>query len=442
MRRQRHQGHRLGRLCGDVVVGDPYVILRTRRTRFARQRLLQQDDIDVGVGVEGFETRHEGVGAAQHGEAAVDRVSDQRAHRQHGLKLRHRCRRERRKAEPVALRGIEQKATKRARQGHGAEPPSGNAPGMDQEFGDFDGIVEGFGPDDAEFTAHRVEGLGRSGERSRVRHGGLPPCLRLAELDGDDRLAGRPGDFAGPRKPGNVGDRLHIDDDDFELRLASEERDVIGDGQTGFVPARDQIPDGARAAKNKAERANAAVEAIKTGATNAAAAAKEAAGIFDDLAALRKASNVTVKRKVERVPIRIVMKPKNMFFRAHPSDDMSLLSSLVHDESEDGSGTGHLYYIVPAMRSHPVLAPRLKFFMITAIITRANVVMLFPVPIAWPPGVKDYASWQALQDIVRRTKEGEWLSFAWLEDARNYQVTAARGEIDEPKWPEGTLADG
>jgi hypothetical protein len=56
--------------------------------------------------------------------------------------------------------------------------------------------------------------------------------------------------------------------------------------------------------------------------------------------------------------------------------------------------------------------------------------------------VKDYASWQALQDIVRRTKEGEWLSFAWLEDARNYQVTAARGEIDEPKWPEGTLADG
>jgi hypothetical protein len=197
----------------------------------------------------------------------------------------------------------------------------------------------------------------------------------------------------------------------------------------------------ARAAKNKAERADAAVEAIKTGATNAAAAAKEAANIFDDLAALRKASNVTVKRKVERVPIRIVMKPKNMFFRAHPSDDMSLLSSLVHDESEDGSGTGHLYYIVPAMRSHPVLAPRLKFFMITAIITRANVVMLFPVPIAWPPGVKDYASWQALQDIVRRTKEGEWLSFAWLEDARNYQVTAARGEIDEPKWPEGTLAD-
>jgi hypothetical protein len=195
----------------------------------------------------------------------------------------------------------------------------------------------------------------------------------------------------------------------------------------------------ARAAKGKAERAQATVDALKAGTTGAMTAAKEAASIFDDFAALRKASNVTVKRIVARPVIKITRKPKNMWFRAHPDPDMSLHASLFHDEAEDGSGTGQMYYIAPAMRDDPLLANRLRYFVITPIITRANVVLLWPVPVALQ-GAKNYAAWVSSKNIAD-TGRTEWVSFAWNEHARDYDLATAEGHIDEPKWPEGALND-
>jgi len=95
----------------------------------------------------------------------------------------------------------------------------------------------------ADFAAHRVEGLRCARERPGVGHRRLAARLRLPEFQGDDRLARRPGQAAGGLEACNVGDRFHIDADDLELRLAGEKRDVVGDRQTGFVAAGDQIFD-------------------------------------------------------------------------------------------------------------------------------------------------------------------------------------------------------
>src|SRR5258707_11622414 len=114
---------------------------------------------------------------------------------------------------------------------------------MDDEFDDLDRTIERIGADDAKLSAHRIERLGRPRERSRMRQSGLPARLRLPELDGDDRLAGRAREAAGGREPRDVGERLHIDDDDFEFRFAGKKSDVIGDRQAGLVAARDQILD-------------------------------------------------------------------------------------------------------------------------------------------------------------------------------------------------------
>jgi hypothetical protein len=78
--------------------------------------------------------------------------------------------------------------------------------------------------------------------------------------------------------------------------------------------------------------------------------------VFDDLASLRKASKLTVQRKAVLVNVAVDKPPNNAYFHCHREltlDDATVL--------RDNDGTSRTYYfIVPGMRAHPQLVPRLR----------------------------------------------------------------------------------
>ena len=61
-----------------------------------------------------------------------------------------------------------------------------------------------------------------------MRHRGVAAAFRLAEFYGDDGLAGGARHAARGLEFLDIGDRLDIDDDDFQLGLIGEEGDIVG----------------------------------------------------------------------------------------------------------------------------------------------------------------------------------------------------------------------
>ncbi len=141
----------------------------------------------------------------------------------------------------MTLGGVIQQPAEGAGQRYCADAPAAWRARVRQKLGDFDGIVERVGADDAEFAGDGVERFDRTGERAGMRHGGAAALLRLAELDRNDRLAGGAGVEGCGLELVEVRDRLDVDDDDFQFRLIGKERDVIGNAQAGFIAAGDQI---------------------------------------------------------------------------------------------------------------------------------------------------------------------------------------------------------
>ncbi len=74
-----------------------------------------------------------------------------------------------------------------------------------------------------------------------MRHRSVAAAFRLAEFYGDDRLAGGARHAARRLEFIDIGDRLDIDDDDFQLGLVGEKGDVVGDAEAGFVAAGDEV---------------------------------------------------------------------------------------------------------------------------------------------------------------------------------------------------------
>jgi hypothetical protein len=76
---------------------------------------------------------------------------------------------------------------------------------------------------------------------------------------------------------------------------------------------------------------------------------KDPSAIFDDLAALREASKLTVKRKTVLVNVPVGRPANNVHFRTHTTLKLENATVIKHKD-----GTRDVYYfIVPAMREHP-----------------------------------------------------------------------------------------
>jgi hypothetical protein len=111
------------------------------------------------------------------------------------------------------------------------------------------------------------------------------------------------------------------------------------------------------------------------------------ASIFNDLDVLRKASKLTVQRKAVLVNVAVDKPPNNCYFRAHPQWFMDDTTVLRDDEGRA------FYFVVPAMRAHPKLAPRLRWVTLAAIfLWPAGMVQLWPVPVT---GDRAFRVWKS-----------------------------------------------
>jgi hypothetical protein len=156
-----------------------------------------------------------------------------------------------------------------------------------------------------------------------------------------------------------------------------------------------------------------------------------AGNVFDDLDALRKASKLTVKRQTVLVNVSVGKPANNSFFRAHPTWYLED-STIVKD-----NGTGDIYYILPAMRDHPKLAPRLRWVWLTAIaIWPADIMQIWPVPILG--GGREFKPWRSARVAYELARE-KWVQIVWNETTSDYTVETAEGIDHQPYWPDKTF---
>src|SRR5262249_15418806 len=159
---------------------------------------------------------------------------------------------------------------------------------------------------------------------------------------------------------------------------------------------------------------------------------KDPSAIFDDLAALRTASKLTVKRKTVLVNVPVGKPPNNVHFRTHPT--LKLENATV---IKDKDGTSDVYYfVVPDMRGHPKLAPRLR--PVTIRLTGmgpGNGFLLWPVP-----EKTNFKTWRSEKTAAERA-ETEWMQMVWNEEKGDYDVEKAENIKIDPAWPKESFEE-
>ena len=151
--------------------------------------------------------------------------------------------------------------------------------------------------------------------------------------------------------------------------------------------------------------------------------------VFDDLTALRKASKLTVQRKTALVNVAVDKPASNLHFRCHRDlvlDDATVL--------RDNEGTSRAYYfVVPGMRMHPKLLPRLR--RVTLVLTSTwpgGNVLIWPVPIL---GEREFRVWKSARAAYELARE-QWVQMVWSEERTDYLIETAEGIEHEPTWPD------
>ena len=153
---------------------------------------------------------------------------------------------------------------------------------------------------------------------------------------------------------------------------------------------------------------------------------KDPSAIFDDLAALRKESKLTIKRKTVLVNVPVGKPPGNVHFRTHPT--LKLENATVIREKD---GTRDVYYfITPDMRGHPKLAPRLRpSTIMLACMWPGNGFLLWPVP-----EKTDFPSWRS-ENKAAELAQTEWVQMVWNPETNDFNVETTDNIKIEPAWP-------
>jgi len=154
----------------------------------------------------------------------------------------------------------------------------------------------------------------------------------------------------------------------------------------------------------------------------------DGSSVFDDLAALRKASKLTVQRKAVLVNVVVDKPSNNSFFRCHADltlDDATVL--------RDNEGTARTYYfVVPSMRAHAQLAPRLRAVTLALTSTwPSGGFLIWPVPIL---GDRDFRVWKSARAAFELARDC-WVQMVWNESLSDYQIETAEGLDHQPIWP-------
>ena len=158
------------------------------------------------------------------------------------------------------------------------------------------------------------------------------------------------------------------------------------------------------------------------------------ASVFDDLASLRKASKLVVQRKAVLVNVAVDKPANNSYFRCH--HELMLDEATVLRDSEGTSRA--FYFVVPAMRTHPQLAPRLR--PVTLALTStwpSGSILIWPVPIL---GERDFKVWKSTRAAYELARD-RWTQMVWNEALSDYQIETAEGIDHEPVWPGKTFSE-
>jgi hypothetical protein len=158
--------------------------------------------------------------------------------------------------------------------------------------------------------------------------------------------------------------------------------------------------------------------------------------IFDDLPGLRKKSKSTVVRKTVLVNVSVDRPASNVYFRVNADPEMTLDDCTILRDVEGSRKT--IYFVVPAMRGHPKLAPRLRQVTIAVVSTwPTGNVLLWPVPIL---GDSTLAAWRSARAAFELA-QSQWVQIVWAGERGDYQVETAEGIDREPVWPDKKLSE-
>ena len=154
--------------------------------------------------------------------------------------------------------------------------------------------------------------------------------------------------------------------------------------------------------------------------------------VFENLSELRKAQKLTVQRKTVLVNVAVDKPANNSYFRAHK--DWVLDEATVIKDPDSGT----YYFVVPNMRSHPKIAPRIRWVTLAPIsVWPANTVIIWPVPIL---GTRDFKAWKSARAAYELARE-RWVQLAWSESQSDYVVEIAEGIDHTPTWPDKTFEE-
>lgn len=157
--------------------------------------------------------------------------------------------------------------------------------------------------------------------------------------------------------------------------------------------------------------------------------------VFDDLASLRKEQKLTVKRKAVLVNVTVGRPADNVHFRAHPQHELD--GATVLRDSDSGRA---IYFVVPGMRTHPKVAPRIRRVTLALICTwPGNVPIIWPVPIV-EEGRREFKVWKSARAAYNLSRE-HWTQIVWNEEKSDYDVETTDGISSEPVWPEKTFEE-
>jgi hypothetical protein len=156
--------------------------------------------------------------------------------------------------------------------------------------------------------------------------------------------------------------------------------------------------------------------------------------VFDDLANLRKVSKLTVQRKAVLVNVTVDKPPNACYFRCHRElmlDDSTVL------RAEEGTNRT-FYYVVPGMRKHPRLEPRLR--RVTLVLTStwpSGDVLIWPVPILTE---REFKVWKSARRAYELALD-QWVQMVWSEASSDYQIEISEGVDHAPVWPQKTFEE-
>lgn len=175
--------------------------------------------------------------------------------------------------------------------------------------------------------------------------------------------------------------------------------------------------------------------ALKSKSCATADAQPNPTSIFDDLHTLRKQSKLTVVRKTVLVNVAVERPASNVYFRVNPDPEMQLDATVLVD-SEGAKKV--IYFVPPAMRSHPKLAPRLRQVTIAVVTTwPAGNILLWPVPIL---GDSTLAAWRSAR-VAFELAQNKWTQMVWKTERADYDVEPAENIDKDPTWPNKTFQE-